>query len=378
MDSTLSTTLKDLQRQAIPLLTALWPHDDYCYFICTQDQETKKFNNHPIASIEGAVSQAFSHARKGLDVFYSCAAYKTHQNRTRENAVGAFAFWLDIDCGKCKYESGNGYATKADAQQSLTDFCLITGLPEPTHIVRSGNGLHVYWALSDMLPVALWQKSAKKLKQLCCHLGFHADPSRTADIASVLRVPGTFNCKYSPHRPVTQLSASPKRIEPSIMLAAFDRASKEHCTTANPLSANTEIPANPREKSGHNDLELLASALLMLDPDCSETTWKLRRIAPLANESRRHPELTDELYKLSRSWSSGELRGIPSNAWKTPGGNGLSGEQVFDSTWERFLHSNYQGRLVGIGTIYFDAKQSGWVPSVMDGFTVIEKAGGNK
>jgi hypothetical protein len=208
MNSTTCSTLADLQRQAIPLLTALWPNDDYSHFICTRNPETNSFNNHPIASIEGAVSQAFSCTRKRLDVYFSCAAYETHQNRTSGNAAGASGFWLDIDCGKRKFESGNGYATVADAQQSLIDFCAATGLPKPTFIINSGSGLHAYWAFSSLIPKETWLLYARKLKQLCCHLGFRADPSRTADIASVLRVPGTLNFKYSPPRPVTLLSAS--------------------------------------------------------------------------------------------------------------------------------------------------------------------------
>lgn len=162
------------------------------------------------------------------------------------------------------------------------------------------------------------------------------------------------------------------------MLNAIDRAYKEHCPTAELLSTTTELTANQREKSSHPDLERLVSALSMLDPDCTEETWKLRRIAPLANESRRHPELTEQLYTLAKLWSSGDLRGEPSIAWTTPGGNGLSGMRVFDSTWERFLNSKYEGKRVGIGTIYFDAMQSGWTPTAVDGFSVIGKTGGDK
>jgi hypothetical protein len=101
-----------------------------------------------------------------------------------------------------------------------------------------------------------------------------------------------------------------------------------------------------------------------LDPDCDEATWKLKRIAPLATAARNHPELRTELYELAKSWSSGELRGKASEAWSTPGGGGLTGEQAFDEVWRRFLKEEYTGTPVTLGTIFHDAKQAGWVDPV--------------
>lgn len=382
MNSTTCTTLPELQSQGEQLLEAIWPSNEGCRFISSRDKRSNCFINHAVSSATEAVRKAYSLSSEGLDVYFACGIFATHQNRTASNAIGARAFWIDIDCGQCKAESGHGYDSESSARKALTDFCTATGLPAPTHIISSGSGIHAYWALSTILLTETWQKFAKKLKTLCKRCGFGADPSRTADIASLLRIPGSLNYKYSPPRAVTLLSASQQCVETSHMLEALDRAYDKHCS-ATGIEAPTAgtMPSNgsfPYTKSGYLDLAFIASALLELDPDCSEETWKLRRIAPLANESRRHPVLTEQLYTLAKLWSSGDLRGEPSIAWRTPGGNGLSGEQVFDSTWERFLHSNYQGRLVGIGTIYYDAKQSGWEPTAFEEFSVIENTEGEK
>jgi hypothetical protein len=54
---------------------------------------------------------------------------------------------MDIECGETMADAGRGYATPADALSALDQFCQDTRLPQPTHIVESGGGLHIYWAL---------------------------------------------------------------------------------------------------------------------------------------------------------------------------------------------------------------------------------------
>jgi Virulence-associated protein E len=53
-----------------------------------------------------------------------------------------------------------------------------------------------------MLDPVTWNLYARGLKNLCAKYELHADPSRTADISSVLRTPGTHNRKHRPERPV--------------------------------------------------------------------------------------------------------------------------------------------------------------------------------
>ena len=57
----------------------------------------------------------------------------------------------------------------------------------------------------------------------------------------------------------------------------------------------------------------------------------------------------------------GELRGIPSKKWNTPGGNSFSGREYFNHVWKRFLHGTYAGKRVTLGTLYFHAQEAGWV-----------------
>jgi hypothetical protein len=149
-----------------------------------------------------------SRDRDGYETYYACASYKVAANdpdgppsqkrlgRTKHNAAGAKAFWLDIDVGP-----GKPYSNEDATFDALAVFCRTLNIPLPI-VVSSGSGLHAYWPVDQTLIRAIWERYANGLKSLCDRHGLHADPARTADISSVLRTPGTHNHKYSPPRKV--------------------------------------------------------------------------------------------------------------------------------------------------------------------------------
>lgn len=140
---------------------------------------------------------------KQYDVYFACAKYETNKKRITDNVKNVRAFWLDIDCGANK-----PYKTQADGALALREFCRSLSLPKPT-LVNSGRGIHVYWALTAAVPRQKWKAVAERLKALCHEHGLHADPSRTADVASILRIPGTCNFKEEPPLPVAVMLESP-------------------------------------------------------------------------------------------------------------------------------------------------------------------------
>lgn len=133
----------------------------------------------------------------GHTTYHACAAFATTDSRKGENALGAKAFWLDVDVGDKK-----GYPDDVSAYHAVIAFCRDTALPTPI-FVSSGRGLHVYWPLTEMLPRDAWRRYAGGLKELCARQGLKVDPVRVADIASVLRTPGTHWRKEDPPRLVT-------------------------------------------------------------------------------------------------------------------------------------------------------------------------------
>ncbi len=349
------------------LFSALWRNPDQNHFLGTRDRKTGKFHNQPVPGTIQAVTFAQASSTMGLDVFFACAEYATPDGRTSQNATGAWSFWADIDCGPDKAATGKGYATEKEAKAALHAFCAKAKFPASTHIVNSGSGIHAYWVFDKFLDRDLWQTYATKLKGLMKAHGFLADPSRTADIASVLRVHGTLNQKYEPPKSVTLEFAAEAYLPLAEMLDALDAAFvdvKEEVKTPEPTHKAdpvTPMPISDTSLTDPPNLHHLKSALKSLDPDCDERTWKFHRLAPLAYLVREFPELGDTLRALAIAWSSGELRGVPSTKWHTPGSNGLTGAQFFDRVWKRFLTDNYQGKRVTVGTIFFHAEKAGWV-----------------
>jgi uncharacterized protein (DUF927 family) len=139
-------------------------------------------------------------------VYHACASYKLpyvevekagktkKQFRKPNNWRSAKSFWLDLDCGQEKFDAGAGYLTKKDAATAVAQFARAVGWPTPM-LVSSGNGLHAYWPLTMAVNHTSWTKCADLLKAAAALYGLIADPTRTADFASILRPAGTLNRK---------------------------------------------------------------------------------------------------------------------------------------------------------------------------------------
>lgn len=128
--------------------------------------------------------------------------------RAAKHATDALALksiFLDIDVGKPPKDDGTptAYQSIADALDAVQTFCLATTLPFPTALVASGGGLHAHWISQKSLTPDEWRPYALGLKQAALNHGLICDAGVTGDAARVLRVPGTFNYKKVPARPVT-------------------------------------------------------------------------------------------------------------------------------------------------------------------------------
>jgi len=175
----------------------------------------------------------------GHTIYHACAGYKEARydprgtpsgqrryGRTKRNARGAKALWLDVDAGP-----GKPYPDWQAAARALAEFCRLNGLPRPL-IVLSGLGIHVYWALVQTLDVQTWERYARGLKALCAKLGLQADSARTADITSVLRTPGTHHRKAGIRLVQCGSLVGPYTLEQfSILLSVADEAKASRIVT---------------------------------------------------------------------------------------------------------------------------------------------------
>lgn len=146
----------------------------------------------------------------GRDAYFGVAKFKSDANRTKENVELLKAFWLDLDCGETKAEVNpktgrpDGYIDQVTALNELQRFCKLVGLPIPL-LVNSGRGIHAYWPLTESVTPDQWEPVAARLYELCLTHNLYVDAS-VFEIARVLRVPGTFNFKDTPPKPVEILS----------------------------------------------------------------------------------------------------------------------------------------------------------------------------
>lgn len=158
-----------------------------------EDKRIQKF----YTDLSSAINVAHTLDHEGYDAYFALATFTTGENRKNDNVSQLRSFYLDLDCGLSKK-----YQSQAEALTGLRVFCKDLNLPRPT-LVNSGNGIHVYWLLTDPVSRDTWLPVAEKLKDKCREYGLHADPVVTADSARILRVMGTHNHKSDP----------PKRVE---------------------------------------------------------------------------------------------------------------------------------------------------------------------
>lgn len=206
----------------LEFLRAILPEEGIHYLALFK--EGYKFPAHKAYSDLETMAYAIDGMAKSqqISVYHACATYQKAvvvtkdgekikpQYRILENWDRAKAFWVDIDCGQEKFDKGQGYLTREDAIAAAYKFAVTIGWPKPM-IVDSGNGIHLYWPLTTPIGPDSWLKVANVLKATLAHEGVLADPTRTADFASILRPAGSVNRKYGNAKPVVVKT----QVEPS-------------------------------------------------------------------------------------------------------------------------------------------------------------------
>ncbi|EKN1417685.1 hypothetical protein PWK28_002684 [Enterococcus faecalis] len=129
------------------------------------------------------------------DMFFTPNSFsKNEDNRENSNVLGLYAMFLDIDCQKKGIE-------EHEALKVLDNELKI----EPSAIIRSGHGLHIYFFLKHINLFnkteemerlkAVYTKTNKNIAKTFEKIG--GDSKATAP-SNYLRVPNTYNCKKAP------------------------------------------------------------------------------------------------------------------------------------------------------------------------------------
>lgn len=172
--------------------TVLPPTGPYCAVAILGDSVKQTFHS----TIDELITRGDEIANEGRNAYFALASFKDQSSRKADNARELRSLFLDIDCGPEK-----PHATQGEGKAALLKFCDENGFPEPV-MVYSGRGIHAYWPLDAVLPMARWKAVASGFKRFCIAAGFEIDTTVPADAARVLRMPGTLNFKTNPPSPV--------------------------------------------------------------------------------------------------------------------------------------------------------------------------------
>ena len=155
--------------------------------------------NHLFGSDNAWLAQAAQYldAKGTTNVYFACASYIMPDRRKQSNVDKVRSFWVDLDVGPSLPGKPPKYASQKQAAAAIMAFCTKIGLPLPL-LVNSGWGVHAYWPTTADMEPRVWKTIAQALKRALAAEGVLSDPTRTADEASVLRPPMTFNRKDVP------------------------------------------------------------------------------------------------------------------------------------------------------------------------------------
>lgn len=130
------------------------------------------------------------------NIFFGVFTREGNQGKA-ENVREGTCIFADMDFKN--YKGG-----QAEADEIIKKYPV-----KPSLIIHSGNGYHLYWLLSEIINVqTLKDKLINTLRGIAYAL--MADTS-VADIARVLRMPGTFNHKSDPPKPVNIININEYR-----------------------------------------------------------------------------------------------------------------------------------------------------------------------
>lgn len=179
------------------------------------DGATKRtywYNNNPA----GAAKMACALAKEGHDVYSTVCLLKEQLAKGRgtiDDVASLPGVFTDIDIAGPGHNTKSVYPPDLDAALAVVRSFPLT----PTMIVFSGGGLQVYWLFHEPLVIAtkadrhaaqtLMAGFYNMLSSKAKAMGYEID--NVQDLARVLRVPGTLNCKLKELREVKLLELNP-------------------------------------------------------------------------------------------------------------------------------------------------------------------------
>lgn len=211
------------------------------------------------ATIEELAKAVVGLDQRGNNTYFAISAFTEKGNRKQDNVRATKVIALDVDCGEDK-----PFPTWKEGLVALGAFIKNLNLPKPL-IVHSGNGLHVYWVLTEELVPTRWKPLAEAMKAAARDKGFEIDPAVPADSARVLRPVGTKNPKGGNVVRVL-LDAPPVSLEQMVScLSAYMQA--------HPVSQPQQAPTSALSQALQVNQEFPPANATVITTKCQQIGW---------------------------------------------------------------------------------------------------------
>lgn len=144
------------------------------------ESEFCKYND-----ISNILPKVFAYNERKWHSYFGVNPRPLSKNKLETDITEIICLFADVDVGEKKY-----FSSKSDALKEIQKF-----LHEPSCLVDSGNGYHLYWFMSEIVHIKTIEDRLR-VKRLLSGLikSLHADPSGCS-LERVLRVPGSINHK---------------------------------------------------------------------------------------------------------------------------------------------------------------------------------------
>ncbi len=282
-----------------------------------------------IESLDALATAASRLSAHPVNLYYGTGCFEG--GRSRANCRAKRALYLDLD--------SKDFGTKDAARGALKRFTQAIGIPEPAILVDSGRGIHAYWPLDRDLEPGPWSVLAGELKKRCQSAGFAADPTVTADVARVLRIPGTLNHKEAVPLPCIVIEDSGEIFDPTVLLSRLQIEPTALAQITAPVPANVN--------------DALGAGLECDKPDAATVEGMLAYVQGGGDYERWF-----EIIRALHNWSDGSEEGFElADQWSQAQPK-YSGSTPVRDKWDSC--GRYSGRPTTIATIIKYAKEGGW------------------
>ena len=116
-------------------------------------------------------------------VYFGVCKRKKAGGSKKADVWGATALWADVDTVSMGW----------DTEACLKAIHELRGVLQPSAVVRSGGGLHLYWFLSE--PVDFADGHSQRIEDANRVMADLVSGDNVHDVTRILRLPGTFNTK---------------------------------------------------------------------------------------------------------------------------------------------------------------------------------------